>query len=377
MNATLGSNSDSLTDRKYILTKWMIFWSLLTFVGTLLTVSFYVGRISSGQDLTILNGLNAQMLRFQVWAALSMITVAVDHKLRSRSQRWSFLFPIHLIASFAWSGIGVGIFLPLFWGIDRGLNSPAGSLSDTVKSAWLLNFVMGIFCYKIILTTNYALDYYKKFHEEKRRTAQLETELAHAQLHALKMQLQPHFLFNTLNSISHLALDDSRRAVQMIARLGDFLRLTIDNNGRQQVSLERELEFLRNYLEIEQIRFKDRMEVSFDIDAAVVSCEVPNLILQPFVENAIKHGISKSMAAGKIRITAHRAAERLRMKIFNDGEFFSTNGKGFGAKGLGMSNTRNRLETLYGQNFTLRLEANAEGGATATIEIPFVKVTDT
>lgn len=376
MNTTPNSIPDSLTDRTYVLTKWIIFWSLLTFVGTLLTVSYYVGRISSGQGFDMPNALNAQMLRFQIWAALSMITVAVDRKLRSKSQRWSFLFPTHLAASFVWSAIALGLFLPIYWGIDISLNGTTGDLSDTVRANWLLNFVMGIFCYKIILTTNYALDYYKKFHEEKRRSALLETQLAQAQLQALKMQLQPHFLFNTLNSISHLALEDSRKAVQMIARLGDFLRLTIENNGRQQVSLERELEFLRNYLEIEQIRFMDRMDVTFDIEPSVMLCEVPNLILQPFVENAIKHGISKSMAAGKIKITADRFAAHLRIRIFNDGELKATNGYATNSRGLGISNTRERLEKLYGDDFALRLDLNDTGGVTATIEIPFIEVAD-
>ncbi len=359
--------------KKYLRTKWLIFWSLLTFVGLLLTAAYHIGRTSNGEASDILNALNSQMLRFQIWAALSVFVIVSDRVLRSKSRRWRFLFPAHLLVSFAWSAAALGIYGVLFWTFYGLINSQAPPLGHVFGMIWIANLVMGIFVYKIILTTNYALDYYKKFHEEKSRNALLQTQLAQAELHALKMQLQPHFLFNTLNSISHLALEDSKKAVQMVARLGDFLRLTIDSNGQQQVTLERELEFLTNYLEIEKIRFRDRMHVTFDIAPDTLGLYVPNMILQPFAENAIKHGLAKNMAAGRIDIKAEKDDDRLRIQLSNDGAIVSLD-KPLGSNGIGIANTRARLEKLFGPDFLLDLRARKSGGATVTLEVPLATI---
>ncbi|MFZ1700419.1 MAG: histidine kinase [Pyrinomonadaceae bacterium] len=363
MSATLDA---STATKKYLLHKLLIFWALLTFVGLLLLAAYYVGRTSSGQSFGLFGAFISQVLRFQIWAAMSVLVVAADRILRSKSQRWTFIFPLHVLISFAWAATALAIVGTLAW-LFEGRTT---SLGAVFASIWVANSVMGVFVYKIILTTNYALDYYRKFHAERDRNARLEIELAQAELSALKMQLQPHFLFNTLNSISHLALEDSRKAVQMIARLGDFLRLTIDNNGQQLVTFEREIEFLKNYLEIENIRFRDRMKVHFDIAANTLDVRVPNLILQPFVENAIKHGLAKSLAAGRIDITATRTGSRLLIEIANDGEMVEINGNGSATNGLGIQNTRDRLGRLYGDEFSLKIESNRAGGATVAIEIP-------
>lgn len=333
--------------------------------------SYYVARVSSNQPFSILAALNSQMLRFQIWTVMSFVIVWLDYKFRQRFQSWHHLFPLHLLSGIFWSSIATGILCVLYWLFDGLLNSRFSSLAEVIKTAWVSNLVMGIVGYKIILTTNYALDYYKKFHEEKHRSALLETQLAQAQLQALKMQIQPHFLFNTLNSISNLALENPRATVQMIARLGDFLRLTIDNNGTQQVSLEKEIEFLKCYLEIEQIRFSDRLKVEIDVAPETLSASVPNLILQPIVENSIKHGISKSMTAGHIGIRVKRRGNMLQMQIQNDGVVITQNGNGIIKEGIGISNTRQRLRQLYNNDFCLDLMPLEAGGASVMLEIPF------
>ncbi|MGE0245280.1 MAG: sensor histidine kinase [Pyrinomonadaceae bacterium] len=364
----------STSATEFVVKKLLIFWALLSFVGLLLLASYYIGRTSSGQSFQLLDAINSQLLRFQVWAAMAYLIIGADRFFRTIGQRWIFLFPAHLLASFFWSAASLAIFGLAFWALD-GLGRPRTMALGSVFSIfWLQNTVMGIFIYKIILTTSYALDYYHKFNEERSRNDQLEKELAQAELKALKMQLQPHFLFNTLNSISHLALEDPRKAVQTIARLGDFLRLTIENNGQHLVSFEREMEFLRNYLEIEKIRFKDRMTVNFDISDDILDVRVPNLIMQPFVENAIKHGLAKRLAAGRIDIMAARAGERLRIEISNDGEVIDLNANGKNQDGLGFQNSRDRLEKLYGSKYSLRLEPNPSGGATVSVEIPLGKM---
>ncbi|PYS93543.1 MAG: hypothetical protein DMF64_04900 [Acidobacteria bacterium] len=204
--------------------------------------------------------------------------------------------------------------------------------------------------------------------------SRLEAELAQAQLRALKMQLQPHFLFNTLHSISTLLDEDVEAADEMIARLGDFLRLTLDNSGAQEVTLQKELEFLRSYLEIERVRFQDRLTVLLEIAPDTLAARVPNLILQPLVENAIQHGIMARTGAGRIEIRASRSDGLLRLQVKDNGPGLSgdTHAQAPHKRGLGFALTRERLECLYATRQRLALADAPEGGLEITLEIPFV-----
>lgn len=361
----------ALLTREFILSKLFVFWSLLTFVGLLFTGSSYVSQSANNPNFSIFDALNAQMLRFQLWTIFSLIIIWTSYKFGSKFQKWSQLFPLHLGAGILWSLITTLTFFVFSSFIGNLISSNFSTLSEMFRNNFIPNFVIGIFGYKIILTTNIALDNYKKFELERERSKQLENQLAQAQLQALKMQLQPHFLFNTLNSVSNLTLENPRNAVQMIARLGDFLRLTINSNGTQKVSLEKELKFLKHYLEIEKMRFQDRLKIEFKADENTLSAEVPNLILQPLVENAIKHGISKSMSAGKIRFASEKIEDKLKIQIENDG--LRLNGKGFETEGVGIANTKNRLEQLYENDFKFELQPLRNGGAKVILEIPFIE----
>src|SRR4029079_2186861 len=168
-------------------------------------------------------------------------------------------------------------------------------------------------------------------------------------LQALKMQLHPHFLFNTLNSISALLDEDVDAADQMLARLGDLLRMTLENSGAQEITLQEELEFLRCYLEIEQVRFNDRLTVDMKIEPATLDAQVPNLILQPIVENAIKHGIVSRIAPGRIEISAIRYGGSLKLQVRDNGPGLHPGEASSGRvkEGLGLANTRARLEQRY------------------------------
>jgi sensor histidine kinase YesM len=217
------------------------------------------------------------------------------------------------------------------------------------------------------------------------KASELRTQLAQAQLRALKMQLHPHFLFNTLNSISALLHRDAEAADQRVARLGDFLRLTLENSGDQEVTLEQELAFLRCYLEIEIVRH-DRLSVETDIEPQTLSALVPNLILQPLVENAIRHGISRQSAPGRLSIRAARRHGRLWLQVEDNGPGLSLVGEA-GAHapggddddllartlegGVGLANTRARLEHLYGADGRLTLARATPRGMLVTLEIPF------
>jgi len=186
------------------------------------------------------------------------------------------------------------------------------------------------------------------------------------------MQIHPHFLFNTLNSIAALLHKDVEAADRMIARLGDFLRLTLNSSNAQIVNFEEELNFLKCYLDIEHIRFQDRLTVEMDIDPDALTAMVPNLILQPIVENALRHGVARQTDPGHITIRARREGERLIVRVDDNGPGLKVKSNG---SGIGISNTRARLEQFYGSDFTFQIANSAERGVSVTLDVPaFVQI---
>jgi two-component system LytT family sensor kinase len=203
------------------------------------------------------------------------------------------------------------------------------------------------------------------------RALQLESGLAQANLRALNMQLQPHFLFNTLNAISVLAAKGERvETVRMIGRLSELLRMALGNTA-QTVTLSSELEFVQRYLDIEQMRFNDRMTVRFDVAPDTLGAQVPSMVLQPLVENAVKHGISRRRGAGRIEVRSRRSTDTLELSVRDDGPGFA--GAPAGARtGVGLVNTRARLEQLYGaEGFEMYRGDAPGGGALVRITLPF------
>ena len=281
-----------------------------------------------------------------------------------------FLFPLdqknrarhliyHAVASVLISLIHIVIFVTLFH-LTRLAFGSSGSIIDTIRFAFTLDFHVGIVVYWMILLLRYLSD-------SERRLSKLQTELARAQLQALKMQLHPHFLFNTLNSISALLHKDVETADEMIGELGEFLRLTLTNPDSNEIVLRKEIDFLKCYLRIEELRFKDRLATDFEIEPDTLDALLPNLILQPIVENAIHHGVSVRTGSGQIRVTTQRENGKLRISIQDDGPGASEEIQ----EGIGLSNTRERLRRLYGEQFRLEMENLARGGFVVKIEIPF------
>lgn len=201
------------------------------------------------------------------------------------------------------------------------------------------------------------------------RTSQLAQQLTAAQLGALKMQLQPHFLFNTLGAIMVLVQQHrGELARSMLARLSDLLRLTLEDVNAQEVPLHREMEFLRLYLAIEQVRFEDRLRVQITADGPVADCMVPHMVLQPLVENAVRHGLGRSEEAVLIDIRADKRNDQLVMTVADDGPGSPS---GFEMTGIGLANTRERLRHLYGTDAGLRAENRSPHGAQVTVTLPF------
>ncbi len=228
-----------------------------------------------------------------------------------------------------------------------------------------------VLTYAVLVGASHVYLYYARYRERELRASQLEAQLAQSQLQVLKMQLHPHFLFNTLHSISALMHEDVEAADRMMARLSDLLRMTLERAGSQEVPLREELDFLNLYLEIQQTRFGERLAVDRDIAAEALDARVPNLILQPLVENAIRHGISSRASGGRIAIRAVREGSVVRLEVEDDGPGMDPAHLAVNSQGLGLANTRARLEQLYGKAQRLDLENASSGGLRVRLVIPF------
>ena len=305
------------------------------------------------------------------WGLLSGPIAALVHRYPiSRQCRRNALYllaatavtsPLHSIFCFAVLAVGIH-FLNVKLPYDHMM-----SLKQTI----LVLYPRGMIYSLLIVAIMHALNYYHQYEERALAATQLEAQLTQAKLHLLKMQLHPHFLFNTLNSISALLHEDVELADLMIERLGDFLRLTLEHSTAQEVTLREELEFLNCYLAIEQIRLQERLTKVIHVDHEILEARVPSLILQPIVENAVRHGIAPRTAGGRLEISVWRDRSRLFLRVQDNGAGLAANSTGGNGKGMGLAITRARLERLYGIDQRCALENAPEGGAIVTLEIPF------
>ena len=231
----------------------------------------------------------------------------------------------------------------------------------------------GVFLYWTIVLVEHSLVYYTRYKTGLVSAGRLQTELARAQLQALKMQLHPHFLFNTLHTISALVHEDPERAERTIARLSELLRLFLATSAIHEVSLGEELRILDLYLEIERTRFEDRLSVHMDVPPELRDAMVPNLVLQPLVENSIRHGVGKKSGAGWISVGAEKYGETLVLRVTDNGEGLRENAGRHPESGKGLAITRGRLESLYGPHQSLVLRNLQTGGAEVRITLPFRK----
>jgi signal transduction histidine kinase len=245
-------------------------------------------------------------------------------------------------------------------------------------TGWLLTTIpWGTFMYFTTLGCVHAFAYFVEVKEREAQTARLAAQVAEARLSALRMQLHPHFLFNSLNAITVLVRDqDTASAGHMLELLSDVLRQVLRNDGAHEVSLDTELRFLERYLAIEQVRFSDRLRVRFDVDDELLAAAVPAFLLQPIVENALRHGIAKRADAGSVEIAARREGASLVVSVSDNGPGVDTTPgrpRDESGNGLGLANVRERLTTMYGPDARLELHARSEadgGGTVAVVTIP-------
>jgi len=284
---------------------------------------------------------------------------------------------IHVVCSVVFSLIANTLEAPLLMAMKVIPSSEASSFGSAISLLLAYGFHGGVIRYWTVLVIQAMLKAHEEAKEREReaqrltiRSTRLAQQLTAAQLSALKMQLQPHFLFNTLNAIMVLTEQNKgTEAVQTLARFSDLLRLTLEDVAAQEVTLQRELEFLRLYLSIEQTRFKDRLTVQMDAEPVTADALVPHMVLQPLVENAIRHGLARSESSVLIDIRANKQADKLVMTVSDDGP--GSVGPLMEGKGIGLSNTRDRLRHLYGSRGVLHAENRSPHGVQVTVIIPF------
>jgi len=283
----------------------------------------------------------------------------------------------HLLAHVALLIVAVPVIKVIYDFVVRPENSSFSPFSWThMLRSVEMTFDMGTLLYSVIVGVEHAFVYYRRYQAGLTKSSQLQTQLVQAQLQALKMQLHPHFLFNTLHSITALVHEEPEMAERTIARLSELLRLFLANSAIHEIPLSEELRILDLYLEIERARFEDRLRVMYDVPPNLRDAMVPNLILQPLVENSIRHGVGRRSEPGWIAVAAERYADTLIVRVTDNGAGFKEDPPVH--TGMGLSITRGRLESLYGSHQSLVIRNLPAGGVEARITMPFrVQTTST
>src|SRR5438270_2023249 len=342
-------------------------WTLVGLVFA--AVSYGVALSQNDKRFGIAASLKLNLVLFYLWGVFSPLILRFCRRFRIEFRRLSIRnLTVHVPAIVLFAAVHETLLLAILWSSTPPTRGELTTITDYYARHFGYGFYIDLIIASLIVLGAHALLYYDDFRASELQQSSLRAQLAQAQLHALKMQLHPHFLFNTLHSISSLVLEDPPKANSMIARLGDFLRLTLDHSSQQLVTLKEETEFVRCYLEIEQVRFGDRLTVEFQIEPAALAAEVPHLILQPVVENAIQHAIAPRVTPGSIKVAAKQTNGLLRIEVTDNGPGLTTRTDALESQGLGLKNVRARLEQLYGSQHCFEVSNRPEGGVTVVMQ---------
>jgi len=345
-----------------------LFWLLL---GGVALLNAWVSECltADGSGPTWFGVASRQLPPYLLWALFTPAIFWAARRFSPRSDRWirsgllhlggAVLFVVVAGAYRAW------VHDLLVHGLEEG-----HAWQNLFSGGFLTGYELDLFVYGGLLGGIWATDAYREARERKRREAQLEKQLDDARYRALRMQMQPHFLFNTLNTVSALVERDPGATRRVVARLSDLLRRVLDGGEEQETTLGEELAFVGSYLEIEQVRFEDRLEVEIEVGAELETALVPALVLQPLVENAIRHGIARSPWKGRIRVQGERHGDELVLTVTDTGPGLDPATPTRGS-GTALENTRRRLQELYGDAARLNLGPAPGGGCRAEIRVPF------
>jgi signal transduction histidine kinase len=348
--------------------KWGLAFLFWTLIGLSFASQFYLSSFKAGSPISWRQAVSWSLGDWYVFAVLSLPVVHLAQRFRFDSPKWGWSVLIHLMASAVFS---------LLYMIVRALlgqwQSRWGGIPATFAQAFnplvLKTFHFNLLIYWVVVSVSHAFGYYRQYQERALRATDLEKRLAQARLQALQMQLNPHFLFNTLNAIASLMHKNVPAADKMITRLAELLRYALESTEAHEVPLRKELAFLERYLEIEKTRFGSRLTVRLMIQPDTLEALVPNLILQPLVENAIRHGVERCVKPGWIELRARQENRTLRLELQDNGPGLPEHGPK--REGIGLSNTRARLQHLYGDAHQFQLRNTPEGGLLVAVALPF------
>jgi two-component system, LytTR family, sensor kinase len=344
-----------------------LFWTSLAMLSTLNRLldarDFGFGRVISPAGPITLAFVEAW-----TWALLTPLIFWLSNQASGASTRWVQI-PLLLVAGVC---VAVVVFLMLDFARDAIVTVPVrrrggGGGLMLLRGIGRFRFLNQFTVYCAVLAAGFAREYFLRDRRRSQDAVILQAQLAEARLDALRMQINPHFLFNTLNAVAALVERDPAGVRRMIARLSELLRHTIDSRATDEIGLEEEIAFVRRYIEIMEVRFQGQLEVNLAIDPGVNDALVPNLILQPLVENAFEHGVGRSSAVGKIEISARRDDEHVEISVRDNGPGISD----VSHQGIGLTNTRARLEQMYGEEASLVLRRAMDGGAVAILRLPY------
>jgi len=345
-----------------------------TFLGVFSTLQAYrlmTLDMQKAMEPELFRLLVLNLAYWYVPAALTAVIFRISHRFRLDTPHWRGALLAHTGAALTFSLLHFAVLLAVRLALWPGVTSyPSFNWFKFSQRIFLTNMDWTLMTYSAIVGLSHALANHRESQERALNALQLERQLSDARLRTLQAELHPHFLFNTLHAISTLVHTKPDLADRMISRLSDLLRLTFDRSGASRVPLQEELEFLEKYLEIEQTRFQDRLTVRYEIDPDTLDAEVPRLILQPLVENAIQHGIAPRSGPGFVQIASRRESDHLCLEVRDDGVGLNAGARAQLRSGIGLANTRDRLDCLYGDGHRLEFQDGGPG-LTVRIEIPY------
>lgn len=350
--------------------KHLFLWLFWTGAAFLFVGMRYLAPLLVGADLPDWGNQRWVILGWMMWIPMTYIAVGFARLLPLNTSRWAVYAPLHVVGAILCSSIGGVLWISLIWGITGGEIVFLERLQRAFVGAVPIDSII----YFAVLAGVYGFDYYRLHKEDQRRAERLRAELAEAELTTLRTQLNPHFLFNALNAVASHIRENANEAVRMVAELGDFLRAVLDLGGKHALPLDEEVEMLERYLAVQRIRFGDDLRVQIDIDPDVGDAQVPSLMLQPLVENAIHHGIRVRDGGGHVWVTAERSDDTVQLRVMDDGPGPQLSSAKLTKRGIGLQNVEMRLRHLFGRQFSLSLGRREHAGTTVTavtIEVPY------
>ena len=353
---------------------WIVVAAIWAFFGLVYSAPIYFEVRAEGMNHSPSKVFGWGILLWVAWAPLTPAMVWVARRFSLVDGSLKRTLPIHIPAFLLFSALhsAAATWITLTVKPFDDMGSSPTTFWPRFLSRLQGSFGADLLIYGAVIGVCYAIDYYRKYREREYVASQLETQLAQAQLDFLRMQLHPHFLFNTLNGIVGLVRDHKNEAaVTMLVGLSDLLRHALEHSDDQEIELKEELNFSKLYLKIQQMRFSDRLNIDFDIEPAAMKALVPNLLLQPLLENALNHGIGRSASAGHIKIAATANNSSLSITVADNGAGLPNNWQMKSATGIGLANTAARLQQLYGERHRFDIHNREEGGVEVEVVMPF------